>query len=263
MGKIMDKNELTKSLFPYMLEVSKTFKMSEGTKTALKGDAGELSLFDINVIEEFVNECIYRFIKDIKSVYTTADITREIILAYKLNGVGDDIKSFKEANTNNGTIAKSTDDVVPVNKSEYTGHTVSKKTSRVSFFDDDNSVVNPKVGIPHYSKTKRKVPSGYKRYPVTDTVTLYRNTDELIKNNPGVKKCHIYRISSMVPGFGEFRFVPAMYYISKNGNNRTVAVKSYRDYARKHYKNGCQLYKNSTSHVFGYSSSVLPAYRKN
>ena len=94
MRKIMDKNELTKSLFPYMLEVSKTFKMSEETKTALKGDAGELSLFDVNVIEEFVNECIYRFIKDIKSVYTTADITREIILAYKLNGVVDDIVSL-------------------------------------------------------------------------------------------------------------------------------------------------------------------------
>ena len=72
----MDKNELTKVLFPYAMEVAKTFKLSEEEQKIITGEVSKFRLSEITKANEFMNTCIRMFIQDVAKNFTIEDLAK-------------------------------------------------------------------------------------------------------------------------------------------------------------------------------------------
>lgn len=260
----MDKNELTKVLFPYAMEVAKTFKLSEEEQKIITGEVSKFRLSEITKVNEFMNTCIMMFIQDVVKNFTIEDIAKFVNTAFNVTKhelPGYAVKDFMSVVEKKAGDTQSTND----------NHTSQekrrpKKNSHVkqkSFFDDDN--------INYYTIDERpgkarmfvnhKSSRHYTKGHITGSVMLYHSIDELKSCIPNVLDKDIYRIAGMLPGVREFAGVPPMYYVSTNGNNFDVARKSYREFAHKHYEISCKAYKNIVGHAFSYSLTCKPAYK--
>ena len=84
----MDKNELTKMLFPYAMEVAKTFELSEEEQKVITGKVGKLRLSEITKVNEFMNTCISMFIQDVVKNFTIEDLSKFVNTAFNVTKQG-------------------------------------------------------------------------------------------------------------------------------------------------------------------------------
>ena len=259
----MDKNELTKMLFPYAMEVAKTFELSEEEQKIITGKVSKFRLSEITTVNEFMNTCIMMFIQDVVKNFTIEDIAKFVNTAFNVtkHGLpGYAVKDFMSV------VEKKTGDTQSTNDN----HTSQEKrrpkknphVKQKSFFDDEdiNYTIDEMPGKARMF-VNHKSSKHYTRGRITGTVTFYHSIDELKSCIPNVLDKDIYRIAGMLPGVQEFAGIPPMYYVSTNGKNFDVARKSYREFAHKHYKFFCKAYKNIVGHAFGYSVTCKPAYK--
>lgn len=255
----MNKNDLIKILFPYALDVAKAYKISLAEKDVINGNCADLHVDEVTLVTNFMNQCIKMLVNDVSKNFTVADMMKFMSTAHNIADKGlpkkciDDFvyNIFNKDNVSTTPVKKAS----PITKSTFTTHTNITN-------DTDVTELNTKTGTPR-SKCTRNVLPGYTRSRVVGNVMLYSSIEELKHNIPNVKNKDIYRIAAMIPNECEYAGVPPMYYVSANGNNSSVARKSYREYAHKNYEISCEAYKKSLGVAFGYSVSILPAYKKN
>lgn len=260
----MKKNELTKVLFPYAMEVAKTVNLSEEDLKIITGDVGEFRLSDIVTATEFMNSCVNMFIQDVVKNFTIEDIAKFINTAF--NVTAESLPDYavmdfmSRVAAKKGKAAQSTNDNHEPHRSRQ-----NQQVHQMSFFDNPNVsyIVDERPGTARVSMGRRTVTKNISRARIIGNVILYYSIDELKRNNPNAKDKDIYRVAGMIPGKGEFNGVPPMYYVSTNGKNPSVARKSYREFAHKYYESACKAYKNMIGYVFGYSFTCKPAYKKN
>lgn len=245
----MDKNELTKVLFPYAMEVAKAFKLSDEEQKIITGEVCKFRLSEIAKANEFMNTCIMRFIQDVAKNFTIEDLAQFVNTAFN--------------------VTKKTEGTQPTNDSRVSqekrrpgrprkNHQVQQK----SFFDDPDIyyTVDERPGTARMF-VNHKCPKHYTRGHITGSVMLYRSIDELKSCIPNVLDKDIYRIACMIPGECEYAGVPPMYYVSANGKNFSMARKSYREFARKYYETSYKTYRNATGYSFCYSLTCKHAYK--
>ena len=262
----MDKNELTKVLFPYAMEVAKTFELSEEEQKIITGDVSKFRLSEITKANEFMNTCISMFIQDVAKNFTIEDLSKFVNTAFNVTKQGlpgyavKDFMSVTEKKT--GDMQSTNDNHISQEKPHHNHPKKNPHVRQMSFFDDDNInyTIDERPGkarmfVNHKSSRR------YTRGHITGNVMLYRSIDELKSCIPNVRDKDIYRIAGMLPGVREFAGIPPMYYVSTNGKNFDVARKSYREFAHMRYEIFCKAYKNIVGHAFGYSVTCKPAYK--
>ena len=259
----MDKNELTKVLFPYAMEVAKTFELSEEEQKIITGKVSNFRLSEIIKVNEFMNTCIMMLIQDVVKNFTIEDIAKFVNTAFNVTKhelPGYAVKDFMSVIEKNAEDTQSTNDNHISQEKQR-----PRKNSHVkqkSLFDNEdiNYTIDERPGKARIF-VNHKSSRHYKRGSITGSVILYHSIDELKSCIPNVRDKDIYRIAGMLPGVREFAGIPPMYYVSTNGNNFDVARKSYREFAHKHDEIFCKAYKNIVGHAFGYSLTCKPAYK--
>lgn len=248
----MNKSELTKCLFPYALEIAKTYNLSSEDKNTIGGDVKNLHIADICKANEFMNICIKKLIQDIAKNFTIEELTKFMMTAVSVSEKGFSGYAVEQ-------YSKSMSDNSHQQKRRRGRPRKSEQIETEIYSYIDNNAGKPR---------KSKKPRNYTKHNITkkriiNTVKLYRSIDELKRINPTVDNKHIYRIAGMIPGNGEFMGVPPMYYIGITGKMFSISRKSYRELAHKFYEYACKSYKLATGHCFGYSITNKPAYKFN
>ena len=265
----MDKNELTKVLFPYAMEVAKTFKLSEEEQKIITGEVSKFRLSEITKANEFMNTCIRMFIQDVAKNFTIEDLSKFVNTAFNVTKQGLPgyaVKDFMNLVAKKTEAAQSTNDnQVSEEKPHHNHPKKNPQVRQMSFFDDTDIsyIVDERPGTAHKFTNHRtsSVPRAKKH--IVGNVKLYSSIDELKQNIPNALDKDIYRIAGMIPGKCEYTGVPPMYYVSVNDKNFDVARKSYREFAHKNYEPSCQAYLKLTGFTFCYSVTCKHAYKKN
>lgn len=263
----MDKNELTKVLFPYAMEVAKTFKLSEEEQKIIASDVCKFRLSEITKANEFMNTCIKMFIQDVVKNFTIEDLAKFINIAFNITKqglTGYAVKDFMNRVVTRTEDSQSTSENHICQETPHHDHPrKNPQVRQMSFFDDINIsyIVDERPGTARKSSCTRVVSKPCTRRRVTGNVVLYSSIVELKCNIPTALDKDIYRIAGMLPGEREYVGVPPMYYVSANGKSFDVARKSYREFAHKHYEKSCNTYKGIVGHGFGYSITCKPAYK--
>ena len=263
----MDKNELIKVLFPYAMEVAKTFELSEEEQKIITGEVGKFRLSEITKVNEFMNTCISMFIQDVAKNFTIEDLSKFVNTAFNVTKQGLPgyaVKDFMNIVTKKTEAAQSTNDnQVSEEKPHHNHPKKNPQVRQMSFFDDADIsyIVDERPGTAHKFTNHRTSSAPRAKKHIIGNVKLYSSIDELKQTIPNALDKDIYRIAGMLPGVREFLGIPPMYYVSTNGNNFDVARKSYREFAHKHYEISCKAYKNIVGHAFSYSLTCKPAYK--
>lgn len=263
----MDKNELTKVLFPYAMEVAKTFELSEEEQKIITGEVSKFRLSEITKVNEFMNTCIRMFIQDVTKNFTIEDLAKFVNTAFNVTKQGlpgyavKDFMSVVEKKT--GDTQSTNDNHISQEKPHHNHPKKNPQVRQMSFFDDADIsyIVDERPGTAHKFTNHRTSSAPRAKKHIVGNVKLYSSIDELKSCIPNVLDKDIYRIAGMLPGVREFAGIPPMYYVSTNGKNFDVARKSYREFAHMRYEIFCKAYKNIVGHAFGYSVTCKPAYK--
>ena len=138
----MDKNELTKVLFPYAMEEAKTFKLSKEEQKIITGEVSKFRLSEITKANEFMNTCIRMFIQDVAKNFTIEDLAKFVNTAFNVTKQalpGYVVKDFMNLVAKKTEAAQSTNDnQVSEEKPHHNQPKKNPQVRQMSFFDDTN-----------------------------------------------------------------------------------------------------------------------------